>query len=698
MAKPLLVIALLAGLVACAYRGVQHNGFVYDDVYIIEDDHRISDPDGILEIWRTEYWNRPEFKSRLYRPLTLTTFAIERRFLGAEPGHFHVVNAGLHLAVACLFAALCFQWLGDRFGPLPRLLGTATAAGLFAASPVHSEAVLGVVGRSELLAGLFALAALWGLPRGPAGWILSAFAAAGAVLSKESGFLVLPLAVLWVLVGQPGTAGPTRPLGARSAWPPLAVLLGMAPALWLRSRALAAVPIPAIDFGDNPFISAGAWERIVNASYLFWRYLALHVRPDHLSLDHSYAATRVEPWHSPALLASFLVLAGLLAFALARLGARVRARSAAAPDLIAFGLLWYLGGMIAAGNFLLVIGTVFAERLTYLPGMGLFFLVGYGAAALSGRARSRLRVGAIAALAAVGIGVGLLATQARTRAWSSPLALFEDAVRAQPASFRTWAMYGTALSAAGRNDEALRALSRSLAIYDRFPQTWSDQTAILYNSGQYELAAESARRLRELVPNHAFGYIAIAEQALRAGDPVLADTESAAGETAHPGIAQISEVRGRVLAAAGRHRDAAAAFERSLALLPGNLPALRGRASAWLALEAWPEAARALRELYAAEPNWEAANAFAWSLLRVGALDEALEISEVAVSKAPEQLRHDALDTRAEILWSLGREAEAIEIWRELVRDHPKEYADKAGRLSKRASQRTGRASRPDGG
>jgi tetratricopeptide (TPR) repeat protein len=684
MRRSLSVIVLLTGLVACAYWGAHRNGFVYDDVYLLDADPRLESLAGIAEIWRTEYWNRPEIESRLYRPLTSTTFALERRLFGPEPGHFHVVNVVLHLVVASLFAALCFQWLGDRFGSGPRLLATAMTAGLFAVGPVHSEAVLGIVGRSELLAGFFVLLALWGLPRGPAGWILSAFAAAAAVLSKESGILVFPLAVLWVLVGQPGTRGPARPLRAQSAWPALAVLLGIAPALWIRSRALADIPTPTIDFGDNPFVAAGVWERIVNASYVFWRSLGLHVRPDLLSPDHSYAAIRLEAWHSPVLLASFLVLAGLLAYALLRLGARLRSRSAAAPDLIGFGLLWVLGGMIAAGNFLVVIGTVFGERLTYLPGMGLYLLVACGVAALAGSTPSRLRVGVITTLAAIGIGSGILATQARTRAWASSLSLFSDAVRAQPASFRTWAMYGTALYADGRNDDALRALSRSLEIYDRFPQSWSDQTAILYNAGQYERAAESARRLRELVPDHAFGYIAIADQALRSGDLVLADSESAAGERALPQIAQVAEVRGRVLAAAGRHRDAAAAFERSLALEPANLPALRGRADAWLALEDWPEAVRALRELYAAEPNWQSANALAWSLLQMDELAEALELSAVAVREAPAELRHDALDTRAEILWSLAREAEALEIWRSLQKDHPSEYAEKAQRASQR--------------
>jgi tetratricopeptide (TPR) repeat protein len=255
-----------------------------------------------------------------------------------------------------------------------------------------------------------------------------------------------------------------------------------------------------------------------------------------------------------------------------------------------------------------------------------------------------------------------MATQVRTRAWSSPLALFADATRAQPASFRTWAMYGTALYAAGHTEEAQRALSRSLEIYDQFPQTWSDQAAVFYNTAQYDRAAESVRRLRELRPNHAFGYIVFSEWALRAGDLTQADAESAAGENAFPQIAQMAEVRGRILAATGRHREAAAAFERSLALLPSNAPAIRGHANAWLEAEEWSEAVVALRELYAIGHNWETANSFAWSLLQAGQLDEALEVSQAAISGAPEALRHYALDTRAEILWSLGREDEAIEI------------------------------------
>ncbi len=89
----------------------------------------------------------------------------------------------------------------------------------------------------------------------------------------------------------------------------------------------------------------------------------------------------------------------------------------------------------------------------------------------------------------------------------------------------------------------------------------------------------------------------------------------------------------------------------------------------------------ALRELYAVEPKWESANALGWALLQEGQLDEALEVSQAAVKAAPDALRHYALDTRAEVLWSLGRKDEAIEIWRPLLRDHPEDYADKAERL-----------------
>ena len=47
IAIPLALVLLLTALVTTAYWGVQHNDFVYDDVWLVENNRRIQNLDGI---------------------------------------------------------------------------------------------------------------------------------------------------------------------------------------------------------------------------------------------------------------------------------------------------------------------------------------------------------------------------------------------------------------------------------------------------------------------------------------------------------------------------------------------------------------------------------------------------------------------------------------------------------------------------
>src|SRR5207247_5366773 len=81
-------------------------------------------------------------------------FALNHALGGLDPVGFHAVNVLLHAAACVLLAVV----LGEVTG---RPLLAGTAALLFAAHPVHTEAVASVVGRAEELAALLGLAAWW---------------------------------------------------------------------------------------------------------------------------------------------------------------------------------------------------------------------------------------------------------------------------------------------------------------------------------------------------------------------------------------------------------------------------------------------------------------------------------------------------------------------------------------------------------
>src|SRR5207245_2493071 len=73
--------------------------------------------------------------------------------VGGAAWWFHAVNVAWHAGASVAVAWLARLWSGER---------AALAAGLlFAVHPVHVEAVANIVGRAEVMAGLFAILAVY---------------------------------------------------------------------------------------------------------------------------------------------------------------------------------------------------------------------------------------------------------------------------------------------------------------------------------------------------------------------------------------------------------------------------------------------------------------------------------------------------------------------------------------------------------
>ncbi|MFN8548804.1 MAG: hypothetical protein U0527_12765 [Candidatus Eisenbacteria bacterium] len=150
---PRLLLLLLVALAAVLpYAGAHRNGFVYDDVVAVRDNPRVHGLAHARELFTTEYWNRPELPSRLYRPLTLLAIAAEWAWLGSEPGHFHVTNLVLHGLVSVAVTLLVLGALARRGPPSDdeeeeardRRSSAGRRRGRTALrdAPLHSEAVL----------------------------------------------------------------------------------------------------------------------------------------------------------------------------------------------------------------------------------------------------------------------------------------------------------------------------------------------------------------------------------------------------------------------------------------------------------------------------------------------------------------------------------------------------------------------------
>jgi tetratricopeptide (TPR) repeat protein len=474
-------VALAAVLV---YVGALANGFALDDVPLVRDNPAIASVANLPRLLVSPYWATAGEHYGLYRPLAVVSLAINRALTGPGPFGFHLVNVLLHAGVSAL-AWFALRRAGSHYG-------TALLGGLiFAVHPIHVEAVANVAGRAELLAALFAIAA-W-LAHGRSRWA-GALLYLGAVLSKES-TIAAPLLL----------AADDRMRGEKDR----TLLFRMGPyilaaivALGLRATALGSHQAAEATIAlDNPAAAAGTVPRILTATWVQARYLALCLWPRHLSSDYSFDAIPVV-----RSLADPRALAGL-AFVALVVAAIAWGRKRGAP--IARGAWIWVVFMLASSNLLFASGTLMGERLAYLPSLGFCLIVGHLGAALA--ARGKAARWAVVSASVVVIAALSARTWARVPAWKDNLTLATTDVATTPRSAKLQAGAGIFLEEAHRDAEAEEHLRRAVEIDPTYAQMHYNLGVLLARRGATDEAAEHFRRAIELAPGNPMPRRALAD-------------------------------------------------------------------------------------------------------------------------------------------------------------------------------------------
>ena len=108
-----------------------------------------------------------------------------------------------------------------------------------------------------------------------------------------------------------------------------------------------------------------------------------------------------------------------------------------------FFVAFFFATLAPTANLAILIGTIMAERLLYLPSVGFAAAVAIGIHGLARRLGSRPLVAAVA-LGTIGVAYGARTYQ-RNPDWQDDETLFGSAVEAAPHSFRTHLSLGSAL-------------------------------------------------------------------------------------------------------------------------------------------------------------------------------------------------------------------------------------------------------------
>lgn len=181
-----------------------NNGFNIDDDYVYENHELVQKGiEGIPEIFTARYNTRDE-QYFGYRPLTIAIYAIEYEIFGNNPHTAHFFNI-LYYAFCCgLVMYFLSLLLKDKF-PTNYLWLSFLISLIFATHAIHTEVVLSLKNREEIISLILGLAAsIWALKyfnTKKVIWLLPAIAAlALSFLAKESAIvftILIPLGILF---------------------------------------------------------------------------------------------------------------------------------------------------------------------------------------------------------------------------------------------------------------------------------------------------------------------------------------------------------------------------------------------------------------------------------------------------------------------------------------------------------------------
>lgn len=402
--EPWLPLAL-ALLVALAFGHRFENDWVFDDEDVIRDGALVHDPGRILEAWTHHTLVASRVDPGLqpvdtYRPLPITSFALDAQLSGRDPWAFHLTSLLLHLGCVLLVFALARLWLG---APWPAFYGAA----VFALHPWGVEAHVWINGRSDPLALLFGLGAmalvLLAERRGdrrllvPAGLSLTL-----GLFAKETLLLALP-----AILVMPAARGDASPLRDRLA--PRLACLALPAALYLGARSWVLGGMRTHRDADMLF-EAGR-----NLPWLLFDALRQAIAPSipYLrSLRDEYAD--LAPWQ--------IGLAAVVVLAVCGLAWRARARA----PLAAWSLLWFLPPLVPVAIITTALWPGFGRYL-YLPVAGLAWALAELVAKLGPSRRALVIPLAGAHLLALG-GLAWL----YTASFRDSASLYGDAIAARP--------------------------------------------------------------------------------------------------------------------------------------------------------------------------------------------------------------------------------------------------------------------------
>jgi tetratricopeptide (TPR) repeat protein len=669
------ICLLLCVLVFWTFLPSFQNGFVnFDDPLYVSGNVHVQA--GMT--WESIKWAFTTFAGGFWHPLTWLSLMLDCQLFRLHAGGHHLSGLLLHAANTLLLFVVFRRMTGTTWR-------SGFVAALFALHPLHVESVAWISDRKDLLGALFWILTMLmyvryveeaeagvqepghgsqqprasSTPHASRYYALSLLFFACGLMSKAT-VLTLPLVLLlldWWPLGRfrPSGRHPRLLTLCLEKLPFLAAGFVAGLISIYGQKASGALPT-AIQFPVG--------ERIANAILSYARYLAQTFWPTGLSAYYPYPRTyAVVP----------VVGAALVTVAVSALVWRLARRR----QYVAVGWLWYLVTLLPAIGLVQVGGHSRADRYTYLPLIGLFMLLAWGAYDLTRRWRHQAVWLSSAGAAVIILCAGL--SRQQLGYWKNSETLFRRALAVTQDNLMALNNLGAALAEQGKPEEAIIHLQEALRLMPDYPGVHNNLGATLAKQGRLDEGIPHLREAVELARDDAGAHRNLADALTWKGRLDEAITEYKTAIKLNPNEAATHCNLGNALAGKGLREDAITQYHEALKLNPEFIDAyIRLGAVLGMSGRLDEAASQFHRALELDSNNAEAHCNLGIALLKQQRSDEAISQLQAALKLSPDYA--EAHCNLGVALVKSGRLDEGITQLEEAVRLKP-DYADAQNNL-----------------
>jgi tetratricopeptide (TPR) repeat protein len=626
-----IVSVFLAVIVWIAFGRALSDDFVgYDDQSYVLRNPRVTNGltlDGIQ-------WAFTHVHASNWHPLTMISHMLDCQVYGLQPWGHHLTSILLHAAAAILLFLALRELTGN-------LWPSVFVAAVFAVHPLRVESVAWVSERKDVLSGVFFMLTLWAYARYARGnapsyfWYITVVVLFALGLMCKPTLVTLPFVLLlldyWPLARvRPSSCGGRGITGSPShrrntlSW----LVIEKIP-LFVLSAASCAATLLAQKQALEASLKPPLEDRIGNALISYAMYVGQMIWPGRLAVLYPYPEGNLK--------APYLILALLFLLMISIASFLWRKRY---PFLLT-GWLWYLGMLVPMIGIIQVGSQVRADRYTYLPQIGLYILVAWGAAELFHRwRRSREILAVTAALIIIALTTR---SYLQTSYWRDTETLWKHAITSTSNNYIAHTNLSETLSQSGRFAEAIAECQEALKIKPDFAAAHNNLGNALQNKQSADGAREQNGALGEAIEHY--------RKALQI----------------KPDFTQAHSNLGKALLKKGQTDEAIAQFQKTLEIEPNDAEAEFSLGIAFVQKREVNEAIAHYEKAVEIRPGYaEARNHLANAFVAEGKYSDAIANYEAAVRIRPNYL--EAHHNMGCVLATIGKTDEALEQFNEALR------------------------------